>query len=103
MSVTLTLILAFLLPFGLIPILMRLIVSRLIFALIKHKYLPKFLKKMYEGWQTEQDLQAVHAVTQLAQKRLKYHFLFNYRVKEDLEAILICIQDILLNVYYGVF
>jgi hypothetical protein len=85
--------LALLLPFCLVPLLMHLVISRLIFILIKHKYLPKFLKELDNGWQTEQDKQAIKALSQLAAARLKYHFLFSYRIKEDLEAILLCIQN----------
>jgi hypothetical protein len=73
---------------------MRIIISRLVILFAKRNYLPRFLKELDIGWQTKEDLQALEAVKKLAQERLRHHFLFRYRFKEDFEAILFCIQNI---------
>jgi hypothetical protein len=88
------LILPFLLPVVIIPLLMRFCVGRTMLAIVKRKYLPDSLKEIHKGWEKKEDKTAIETVSSIALDRLKYHFIFNYNIKEDVEDILFNIQNI---------
>jgi hypothetical protein len=86
--------LPFVLPVILIPLLMRFFIGRIMLSIVKRKYLPKSLKEIYKGWEKKEDKLAIDTVSHIALDRLKYHFIFNYNIKEDIEDILFNIQNI---------
>lgn len=63
-------------------------------SIVKRKYLPNSLKEINKGWEKAEDKLAIETVSCIALDRLKYHFIFNYNIKEDVEDILFNIQNI---------
>ncbi len=63
-------------------------------AIVKRKYLPQSIKDIHKGWEKAEDKKAIKVVSSIALDRLKYHFIFNYKIMEDVEDILFNIQTI---------
>ena len=87
-------ILSVVLPILVLPFLMRLIIGRIILFRVRRKYLPKYLKNLYAGWESEEDKKAIKEVSRLALQRLKYHFIFKPEFTIDAKALLISIKSI---------
>jgi hypothetical protein len=90
-------ILSIILPVLILPLLMRILIGRLILFRVRRKYLPKYLKNLYKGWESKEDKQAIKEVSNLALQRLKYHFIFKPQFAMDAKALLIAIK----NIYEG--
>ncbi|MBN2439705.1 MAG: hypothetical protein JXJ04_00100 [Spirochaetales bacterium] len=82
------------LPILIIPFLMRIVIGRIILFRVRKKYLPKYLKTLYKGWESTEDKNAIKEVSALALQRLKYHFIFKPEFITDAKALLISIKNI---------
>jgi len=87
-------IVSVILPILILPFLMRLAIGRIILFIVKKKYLPKYLKNLYTGWESDEDKKAIKEVSRLALQRLKYHFIFKPEFTVDAKALLISIKSI---------
>lgn len=89
------LLIALLVPAAVVlPLLLRFVVSRIVLFIVRRTYLPRYLLKLQEGWQTERDREALEHVNAFARVKMRYHFAFRYNLKDDLEAVLLIVSNI---------
>ncbi len=86
-------IILFAVPLILLPFVMRFLIARIILYRVKRIYLPRYLRSVHTGWESEQDIAAIDAVCDYVLNRLRYHFVFRENFIADAEQVLLIIQN----------
>ncbi len=77
-----------------LPLLLRFVVSRIVLFIVRRTYLPRYLRSLHEGWQTEKDREALEGVSAFAGVKMRYHFAFRYNLRDDLKAVLLIVSNV---------
>jgi len=81
-------------PIIVLPFLMRFVVSRIVLFVVKKRHLSAYLKANQEGWEDETDREVARLVSVYTIDRLKSLSVMKYRLREDVEQMLLLIQSI---------
>ncbi len=81
-------------PLIVLPFLMRFVVSRIVLLIVKKKHLSAYLKANQEGWEDETDREVSRLVSAYTLDKLKSLSVMKYRLREDVEQMLLLIQSI---------